>query len=213
MSHIKRDILISLVFVLLAALDFVPLDFPARMIFPLLWLTLCALYLKQWVLAAALFFSFLGDVMGWRNALLPQIGFFALAQITYIVLFSWLKPPRTASSTSFKIACLMFVGVEYAAAMYEMFPRVEEPLIAYGIAVYGLLLLGMLFAALQHKHVILILGALLFVISDSILGTHLFVQRVPHSTLSIMIPYYLGQLLLFLGSQKLYMYHKSPEKR
>jgi len=208
----KRYWLIFSVFVLLAVLDFVPIDFPARMIFPLLWLTLCALYLKQWALAAALFFSFLGDVMGWRNELLPQIGFFALAQITYIFIFIRLMPPKTTFSMSFRILSLAFIGLVYAVAMFWMFPRVEQPVIAYGIAVYGVLLLGMFFTTLLHQNVILILGALLFVISDCILGFHLFVQRVPHSTLSIMIPYYLGQLLLFWGSQYLYRNQKLMEK-
>ena len=69
-------------------------------------------------------------------------------------------------------------------------------------AVYAVLLLGMCYAALRHRNLWLILGALLFVSSDFTLGIHLFVQRVPHSTMCIMIPYYLGQLLLFVGIQK-----------
>ena len=52
------------VYIILAVLNFVPVPLPVRMIFPLAWLTLCAMYKKQWVLTAALFFSFLGDVMG-----------------------------------------------------------------------------------------------------------------------------------------------------
>ena len=64
MSRPLRYSLAISVFLILAVLDFVPIQIPARMIFPLLWLSLCAFYLKQWALTAALFFSFLGDVMG-----------------------------------------------------------------------------------------------------------------------------------------------------
>lgn len=200
------------IFLILAMLDFVPIPFPARMIFPLLWLSLGALYQKQWALAAALFFSFLGDVMGWQHQLIPQIAFFALAQIVYIIIFSRLMPPKVSWSMSLKIVLLALVTLVYGIAMYWIFPRVEENIVAYGIAVYALLLLGMFYAASQHKNAFLIIGATLFVISDFTLGIHLFVQRIHNSTLCIMIPYYLGQLLLFIGTQKLYQSQELAEK-
>jgi uncharacterized membrane protein YhhN len=174
------------------------------MIFPLLWLTICASCKKQWALAAALFFSFLGDVMGWKNELIPQIGFFALAQITYILIFSVLMPPRPKSSWTYRLISLLLVAMVYGVAMLWIFPRVGESFIRYGIAVYALLLLGMCYAAWQHRNALLMLGATLFVISDFILGVHLFVERIPHAHLSIMIPYYLGQLLLYLGITRKY---------
>ena len=57
--------------------------------------------------------------------------------------------------------------------------------------------------ALRHKNIWLIMGAILFVISDFTLGFHLFVHPLHHSVLRIMIPYYAGQLFLFWGGQKL----------
>lgn len=198
----RRIILYITVYVILAALDFVPIDFPARMILPLLWLTLCAMYEKQWALAAALFFSFLGDVMGWRNELIPQIAFFAVAQILYIIILCLLLPPKKTWLKSIRIILLALVALVYLVAMSWIFPRVGDSVISYGIAVYAVLLLGMCYSALRHKSACLIIGAILFVCSDFILGIHLFVQRMPHSTLLIMIPYYLGQLFLFVGIAK-----------
>ena len=174
------------------------------MIFPLLWLSLCALCQRYWALMAALFFSFLGDVMGWKNELIPQIGFFAIAQILYIMIFSLLMSPKPTWSKPIKILLFVLVAIVYGLAMCWIFPRVEDSLIAYGIAFYALLLLGMCYAAMQHKSAFLILGAILFVVSDFIIGINLFVERVPHAHQCIMIPYYAGQLLLFLGTQKLY---------
>lgn len=196
--------LIVFVFIILAVLDFVPIHFPARMIFPLLWLSLCALSRKQWALTAALFFSFLGDVMGWRNELIPQIGFFAIAQILYIIIFIGLMPPKPSWQKPVRAFLLSAVLLVYVVAMYWIFPRVEDRFISFGIAVYALLLLGMCYAAMLHRNALLIAGAILFVISDTIIGVNLFVEKVPHAHMSIMIPYYLGQLLLFLGTQKLY---------
>lgn len=201
MAYTKSLLLAVIGFVILAALDFVPMQFPARMIFPMLWLSMFALYQRQWALTGACFFSFLGDVMGWQNELIPQIAFFALAQITYIILFCLLMPPKKTCSHALKIILLCLLTFVYGLAMNWIFPRVEDNMIAVGIAVYAILLLGMCYTAVQHKNVLLIAGAVLFVISDFTLGIHLFVQRVPHSTMCIMIPYYLGQLLLFIGIQ------------
>lgn len=198
----QRNILAAAVFVLLAVLDFVPMPFPARMILPLGWLTLCATWQRQWPLAAALLFSFLGDVMGWQHELIPQIAFFALAQLTYIIILCLLMPPRQTWSLAFRIVLLCIVALFYAAAMSWIFPRVPDGITACGIAVYAVLLLGMCYSAWRHSNALLIAGATLFVVSDFVLGIHLFVQRIPHSTLCIMVPYYLGQLLLYLGIQE-----------
>lgn len=198
----QRNILFISVFVILAALDFVPMQFPSRMIFPLLWLTLCALWQRQWALAAALFFSFMGDVMGWQHELIPQIGFFALAQILYIIILCFLMPPKVTWPKRVRAILLALVLAIYAVAMSWIFPKVEDSTIAYGIAIYAVLLLGMCYAALRHRNACLMMGGTLFVASDFILGVHLFVERMPHSTLLIMIPYYLGQLLLFIGVNK-----------
>ena len=108
-------------------------------------------------------------------------------------------PPKTTWSKPMKFVLLMLVALVYGAAIVWIFPKVKEGIIAYGIACYALLLLGMCYAVWQHKNACLILGATLFVVSDFVLGIHLFVERIPHSTLCIMVPYYLGQLLLFLG--------------
>lgn len=195
-----------LVFILLAALDFTSIHLPAQMIFPVMWLCLCALWQRQWALASALFFSFLGDVMGWKNELIPQIGFFALAQIQYIVIYSCLMRTRHPRSRPVKFAILAILAMVYGVAMVWIFPRVGDKIIAYGIAIYALLLLGMCYAACRHKSLYLILGAILFVISDFIIGINTFVERIPHAHMCIMIPYYAGQMLLFAGTQKLYRF-------
>lgn len=201
MKNITKEIAVICVFLILAVLDFLPILFPARMIFPLAWLTLCALLQRQWALSMALFFSFCGDVMGWKNELIPQIGFFALAQITYIIIFCLLYPPKKTWPQSVRILLLCLMVIFYGMAMAWIFPKVEDRIIAYGIAFYAVLLLGMCYSALRHRNVCLIIGALLFIISDFILGVHLFVEKIPHSVQSIMLPYYLGQLLLCIGYQ------------
>lgn len=196
---LRQHALAIMVYIILSVLDFLPIHYPSLMILPLAWLTMCALYKKQWVLSVALFFSFMGDVMGWQNELIPQIAFFAVAQITYIILFSVLMPPRGTWHKFVRGVFLVFVITTYGIAMYWIFPKVKDRIITYGIAFYAVLLLGMCYSALRHRNACLMLGATLFVISDFILGTHLFVQRFPYAHLLIMIPYYMGQGLIFIG--------------
>lgn len=196
---LRQLFLAIMVYIILSVLDLLPIHYPSLMILPLAWLTICALYRKQWALSTALFFSFMGDVMGWQNKLIPQIVFFAIAQILYIVLFSVLMPPRDTWPKLVRGIFLALVITIYGIAMYWIFPKIEDRIIAYGIAFYAVLLLGMCYSALRHKNACLMLGATLFVISDFILGTHLFVQRFPHAHLLIMIPYYLGQGLIYIG--------------
>ena len=144
MSGIRHHILSVSVFIVLAALDFMPMHFHGWMILPLLWLSMCALSRKQYVLATALFFSFLGDVMGWKRELIPQIGFFALAQVTYIILFSLLKPPFATWPKPVRMGFLLLLAGIYGTATCWIFPRVTDSIVMGGMAVYALLLLGAL---------------------------------------------------------------------
>lgn len=108
-------------------------------------------------------------------------------------------PPKATWPLPVRFVFLALVVSVYVTAMNWIFPKVEDSIISGGIAIYALLLLGMCYAALRHRNVCLMIGAILFVVSDFILGIHLFVHRIPNSALCIMIPYYLGQLLLFIG--------------
>jgi uncharacterized membrane protein YhhN len=58
----------------------------------------------------------------------------------------------------------------------------------------------MLYFALLQRSSLYALGAVLFVFSDFILAWNKFVDPIEHSRYLIMIPYYLGQLLLFVRS-------------
>ena len=113
-------------------------------------------------------------------------------------------PPKPSWQKPVRAILLSAVLLVYGVAMYWIFPRVGDCFVSCGIAVYAVLLLGMCYAACRHRNAFLMLGAVLFVISDFILGVHLFVERIPNAHLSIMIPYYLGQLLLYVGTLKLY---------
>lgn len=56
----------------------------------------------------------------------------------------------------------------------------------------------MLGTALLQSDIVYALGALLFLFSDMILGWNKFVSPIEYNSVLILIPYYSGQLLIWL---------------
>ena len=61
----------------------------------------------------------------------------------------------------------------------------------------------MLYTALLQRSWMYALGAVMFVFSDLILGWNKFVSPVEEENLLVMIPYYMGQYLLFLRAARI----------
>ena len=80
-------------------------------------------------------------------------------------------------------------------------PRAADPAERAGVAVYGLVIAGMLYSALQYRGAYAAwfrLAALLFVFSDSVIAWGRFVAPVPCRTCVVMITYYAAQYLFYL---------------
>ena len=78
-------------------------------------------------------------------------------------------------------------------------PHVHGPLLG-GVSVYLLMILAMCILAWIQKNPYYAIGAWLFVVSDTILAWNKFVCRIEWASYLIMIPYYLGQWVLFIQS-------------
>ena len=83
-----------------------------------------------------------------------------------------------------------------------MFPHLGDMLIP--VAVYLLIILGMgISAALgTTNHSLVVVGAALFIISDSLIAINRFLVPVPLSGLLVMTTYYMAQFLITYGSSK-----------
>ena len=80
-------------------------------------------------------------------------------------------------------------------------PRAADPAERAGVAVYGLVIAGMLYSALQYRGAYAAwfrLAALLFVFSDSVIAWGRFVAPIPCRTCVVMITYYAAQYLFYL---------------
>jgi uncharacterized membrane protein YhhN len=164
--------------------------------------------LKKWILPA-LFFSWVGDILlmfqvASQLFFLLGLSSFLLAHIFYIIFFQSI---RAREKTTPKLWLLLIVLVYYTALISFLSPHLRDmklPVIIYG-AVISLMLslaLDMLFISNKRAGRWMMTGALLFVLSDSVLAINQFYQSFPLAGVIIMLTYGLAQLFIIEGSIK-----------
>lgn len=167
--------------------------------------------LKKWIIAA-LFFSWGGDVLlifqGQKNIFfLLGLTSFLLAHIFYIV---FLQNIRLAEKTHSNILLLLIVVIYYAVLISWLSPYLGDmklPVRIYGVVISLMLLLAMHMLFIKNKisGKWMMIGAVLFVISDSVLAVNKFYQPFSGASLIIMLAYGLAQLFIIEGAIK-YLY-------
>ncbi len=95
---------------------------------------------------------------------------------------------------------LAAVAAVFILACAVVLPSIEDGVLVWGCGIYALLICTMASLAMLQHSPLFALGALLFAVSDFILSWNKFVGPVPLEKYLIMIPYYLGQALLWLGA-------------
>jgi uncharacterized membrane protein YhhN len=147
----------------------------------------------------ALVFSWLGDValMFPDSYFLPGVGAFFLAQIIYIRLFFNFKT-QAKQWLNWKTLLLVAYGFFLIA---KLIPNAGD--LAIPIAVYGSTLIVMALFAVNAEngdnmrlYMQGAIGAILFVISDSMIAIDRFLQTIEHRDVLIMSTYILAQYLL-----------------
>jgi uncharacterized membrane protein YhhN len=153
------------------------------------------------ILAAALMLSCAGDVflhLSFRRYFVHALGAFLLAHVTYVVLFVRNRPRPLRPSTGQLI--LAFVVVVYGLLMcswlWTGLGRLAGPALAYAAAITAMVLSTIL-AGFSRPFVWI--GALLFLISDSLIAAGRFMVTVPLIGLLIWPTYYLGQYGIAIG--------------
>lgn len=204
----RKIIYISLIFIVLAAMYLMPSAALEQMLpekvvrfriaYPVAALALMGAYLGMgWKFVLAFLFSCTGDAMGAYGSFFGQMGYFAAAHLILIWAFAeelW-KVRKT------------LVGLAVTAALVFAFalviPKVPEPGLQIGCGVYAVLITAMFGLSLMQRSPLFAIGAALFLISDMILSWNKFVGPVTAEKWLIMVPYYLGQLLIWLGAATL----------
>lgn len=183
---------------------------PYKVAYPVLLLSLSLFYLRLKPLipvGAALLLSAVGDAAGAGGMFIPQMLFFALAHGAYMCYFlpqAQVAPRPVVWPVLTALLLFLFVCIV---------PRAADPAERAGVAVYGLVIAGMLYSALQYRGAYAAwfrLAALLFVFSDSVIAWGRFVAPVPCRTYVVMITYYAAQYLFYLFAVRAATLSDSP---
>jgi uncharacterized membrane protein YhhN len=153
------------------------------------------------ILAAALMLSCAGDVflhLSFRRYFVHALVAFLLAHVTYVVLFVRNRPrPLRPSTGQLILAFLVLVyGLLMCSWLWTGLGRLAGPALAYAAAITAMVLSTIL-AGFSRPFVWI--GALLFLISDSLIAAGRFMVTVPLIGLLIWPTYYLGQYGIAIG--------------
>ena len=210
-------ILSSAVFMGLAILYFIPVSITGKIAFPLASIALASLWLCPWQISAALLFSALGDLEGSMGSFILQMGSFAVAHVFLIIFFirryvEKVERDRklTEKAKGFAIIVILMSATLAGFAFTEIIVNAPAGIVRTGAGIYTVLICIMLVAALLQRSSLYALGALLFVFSDFILAWNRFTSPIENAGLLIMIPYYLGQWLIYIRSTS---FRVGPEMR
>ena len=168
--------------------------------------TLLKTRLHKWIIAA-LIFCWAGDILLMlesKNSIFFILGLicFLMAHICYIDFFHILRLNRQV-----KLNRLIFVAVAvyYLALIIFLFPYLgimKIPVIIYGAVISFMLALALHMPLITFKGVgrSLMMGAVLFVASDTMLAINKFYQPFEFAGVAIMATYCLTQFLIVLGA-------------
>ncbi len=162
--------------------------------------------LAKWVLFALLF-SLLGDVLLMfqeKNSIFFLLGLsaFLIAHIFYIIFF---HNVRVKENVKGKPWLLVVAVIYYAALINLLSPYLADmkiPVLIYGVVISFMFMLAMHMLFVKNKPAgqWMMVGALLFVLSDSILAINKFYQPFEAAGVLIMLTYGLAQLFIVEGA-------------
>ncbi len=192
-------IVTAAVFVLLGILYFAPVELPHKIILPVSLLA-CACFAMRYRLAAAAFLlSAAGDFMGSLHFFLPQLSFFALSHIMFVMCFVRMLRRPVCRSAAMKVGVILPAAILLAVAVVKIIAGIPDISLKIATLLYALIILMMFLCAVMTRRRTLATGAALFVLSDFVLAWNRFTSPIENAGMIIMVSYYSAQLLLFIG--------------
>lgn len=141
---------------------------------------------------AGLILSFFGDLfLLFKWGFLPGLGSFLLAHVFYIISF------RKKLQKSIWKFWPIILGVYATILLAFLFPYLKEMKIP--VTIYAIVIATMMYNAIKTHNKNLIIGALLFLISDTLLSVYLFMQPLIILNLLVMATYLGAQWFLVKG--------------
>ena len=164
--------------------------------------------LKKWMVLALLF-SWAGDVLLLFESMNANFFIFGLvaflmAHIFYIILFDQIRVKEKVRQS---LLPLLPIAIYYFLLISLLQPQLGE--MKKPVGIYGLIICIMLSFALDLWRIndrrvsfYIIIGALFFIISDSVLAINKFYRSFEYAGIVIMLTYGVAQLLITLGTAK-----------
>ncbi|MFV0389023.1 MAG: lysoplasmalogenase [Pyrinomonadaceae bacterium] len=164
------------------------------------------------LVAGAIIFSWFGDmILLWNfwNPKLFQFGLFLfLIAHTFYILFFRLIRRIFRKGYHFSVLRMLTAFGFCTVMLAVLYPNLYTAKIP--VVIYSLVITLMFWSALEAfvslksaESKLIVFGALLFVISDSIIGVSRFVFAIPFSGFFVMLTYGVAQMLLIIGSAKI----------
>jgi uncharacterized membrane protein YhhN len=154
---------------------------------------------RSWMVAA-LVFCIAGDVflMLPRDAFVPGLASFAVAQILFAVSFA----VRGVSVTGIVVAVVLVLATSSVLArrFIAALRNADQRSLIPPIVIYMLVISAMVVTAISSGNAAGIVGAILFMASDSLIAEERFVKRRWWQPLTIIVTYHLALAGLVLGS-------------
>lgn len=172
--------------------------------------------LKKWVVLA-LVFSWLGDVLLMFEPISSNFFIFGLiafliAHLFYIIFFESIHRLENLRKNYW---LFLPVLIYYGVLISFLSPHLGEmklPVRIYGVVISYMLIQALQIGRIKNKPAssLMIIGAVLFIASDSILATNKFYRPFEPAGIGIMVTYGIAQLLITLGAVK-YIRSSTPK--
>lgn len=141
---------------------------------------------------SGLVLSFFGDLfLLFKWGFLPGLGSFLVAHLFYIISFK--KKLQKPISEFWPIILSIYASI----LLVFLFPFLKEMKIP--VSIYAIVIATMMYNAIKTHNRNLIIGALLFLISDTLLSINLFLKPLIILNLMVMITYIAAQWFLVKG--------------
>jgi alkenylglycerophosphocholine/alkenylglycerophosphoethanolamine hydrolase len=158
-------------------------------------------------LIGAFLFCFAGDI-GMEKDILIGLSLFLVAQLLFSLVFlsqAFIIGPsvNVLFLTAVSIVMVVFYMIKfllYLESSENGLGTFKIPILAYCVVISLMLVSSILLWGTLGKleAIVVVIGALAFVISDSIIGVHEFHHKIPKSVLKVMLTYYTAIFLLSL---------------
>lgn len=158
-----------------------------------------------WLMMAALFFSWSGDLfLQMNNLFIPGLLSFLFAHLCYIIYFLSIHPEKKGMiqlKPMIGLPVLIYI-VLFLYLLYPFLGALKIPVTVYSICIGSMLLTAMHTRGKTSAAVssFFIVGALLFVLSDSLLAVNLFVKNRLFLSICVMLTYTAAQYFIVRGA-------------